>query len=225
LASQDPIPVQLEGRPPVHAWRLQEGERIALRPFCRFIRLEERWFRYEPALTVPKVLAALEHRYGPTGEDRGDKGTFSVVLLLSWKEGEQVHRYVLSIGDRKGAMSVSYWRVEPQRVSDAVGEPSSDFGADAMWACADRLVELWRQQGEVEAAEGRVRPFHRVIWACLLVYGFHAGRFFQREFEEETELRAFLEGLEPVDALLEARRDEVLARFPCQDRSNQSGSR
>jgi hypothetical protein len=210
----DAIPLRLDSKPLIRAWRLEEGERIALRPFCRFIRLEERWFRYEPELTVPKVLAALERRFGPTGEDRGDKGTFSVAFLLVWKEDEQQRRYVLSLYDRKGAMAVSYWRVEPQQVPDAMGEPSDDFPAPAMWACADRLIEVLRQQGEVEAAAGRVRPFQRVVRACLLVYGFHEGRFFQREFEEEAERQAFLEEIGPTDTLLEARRDAVLARFP-----------
>ncbi|MEZ4234992.1 MAG: hypothetical protein R3F59_02275 [Myxococcota bacterium] len=187
-----------------------------LRRFCRPLRQAFSWETPGSSLAVPKTLAALEHLYGPTGEERGDVSTFVTFFAMSWRDGDRPRHHLQSIGDRKGALNVDYWRVEDEPLSGAeaggFGEPSPDFPAAAMDAATTQLVEMLERHAG--ALVGTLQPFCRIVRSCLLAYGFRGGRFFEEAFEEQGELDAFVSAFDPDGALSRAGRDAVLSHYP-----------
>jgi hypothetical protein len=181
-------------------WRLQDGEfsdlwsrsfPIHLKgSFAYKLRTLEAGDKNE--LTLPKMLASLEHLYGASSSRMFDsyKGSFAFPFLLEVLRDDQHFYYLFNISDSKGSISFHLDRMIDDQKYCKLGTHSSHEPIESELSTKEIEYLIyyvwssmkWTVEELLQSPQG-IQPFFRSIDAINTIYGFLDGKFFEDYIE------------------------------------------
>ena len=162
--------------------------------------------RKDTSLNLAQIYIALRRLFGETSEGYDDyKGSFSFPLFLHLKKGSQSYPYMLRIRDHKGSLEFDFRRVidpgDKHYDRNVYHEPlAEEFSREEMNAFIVYFYGFLKGYFRVTGQE-QTQFFYRSIAACLAVYGYRDGQFFEQAYKDEEEYWQAIKELQHHESL------------------------